>query len=822
MTAYYNIIYNGNLELEKGKREVEAAYTEDYWAILPIERMAVEEKENPLSIRRDRKNKPSNSSENSISSFEAAEEKATKAIQKHSMFMGGREYNPQIDEAFLLLGKARYLDQRFIPAKDAFSFILNHYPESSTINEAKIWLQKTNLRLEYYDMVIKNLLELINTSELSTAEQYEASSTLAQAYIYEDLKRQAISTLQTAIAFAPDEEKKGRLLYIKGQLHSLLNEKDSARVSFNRVIALNRKTPRRYLIHSELEKLRLKGYEELQWFTTELAFKEMAENRENRPFLDFIYYDNAVFRRAQDSITLAIQSFNKSLRENPRDRYLKSQNYLNLGEIYFDKASYETAGKYYDSTLTNLAKQTREFRQIKRKRDNLEDVIKFERIAKTNDSIINLVNASEEERLRIFKDYTEKLKEEQKSVFAKSPASTLGNSRFGAQRSQIGGRQNSSSKFYFYDLTQKQRGEESFRKLWGDLELTDDWRANPQFASGIDEDASVANEDQPLKPEYDPETYIAQIPTDEKLIDSIYDERNFAYYQLGIIYKEKFREMQLAIDKLTSLLKSNPEKRLILPSKYYLYKIYLELEDQQKANYWKNEILNQHSDSRYASILRNPEAYKSNANNPQNVYKRLYNEYKSGQYQAVLSEIELHTQVFIGNSIVPKLELLKARVLAKLEGADAYKEALNYVALTYPQSEEGKYAQNRYRELERNPLSSQFDMKPDQQADYLLVFDFHQDSIAANKIQEVKENLSQALQEEEGLELNLNEDIYDQNQTLLTINGLKSKLGAEGLAEKFIKNAIIDKNLTYFVISQKNYRIAQINKNLDDYLDKIK
>jgi hypothetical protein len=43
-----------------------------------------------------------------------------KAIQ----FYEYRRRNFQIDEAYLLLGKARYYDQRFIPALDAFNYIL--------------------------------------------------------------------------------------------------------------------------------------------------------------------------------------------------------------------------------------------------------------------------------------------------------------------------------------------------------------------------------------------------------------------------------------------------------------------------------------------------------------------------------------------------------------------------------------------------------------------------------------------------------------------------------------------------------------------------
>jgi len=806
MTTYYNIVYNGNLELNQGQREVEASYTEDYWKVLPVERMTI--KLNPK--------KENSTSENS--SFENAEEKATKSIQKHSMYMGGKEYNPQTDEAFLLLGKARYYDQRFVPAKDAFSFILNHYPESSTINEAKIWVEKVNLRLEYFEMAIDNLSELVNTTQLTPLESYEATSTLAQAYIADNKERQALSTLKIAIQNAPDDEKKARLLYIRGQLFTSFGQKDSARVSFDEVIALNRNSPRSYMIHSELEKLKLKDFKNALWYETELAFQDLAEVRENRPFLDFIYYDTAMFNLAKDSVNLAIERFNKSLKEQPKDKYLKSQNYVNLGEIYFDKSSYETSGKYYDSTLTNLVKGSREHRQVKRKRENLEDVITFERIATETDSVLNLVKAPEEERVKIFKTYIEKLKEEEKSVFANKSSSSIINSRFGRQKSQIGGGQVNSTTFYFYDITQKQRGEESFRKIWGDIELADDWRSNSTQKKLLDTKEDIVQEDR-LRPEYDPQTYIAMIPTDQKVIDSISNERNFAYYQLGIIYKEKFKKYDLAISKLESLLESNPEERLILPSKYYLFKIYDDLGNTKQANSWKNDILNKHSDSRYASILRNPEAYRNDANNPQNIYSRLYKEYKSGQYQQTLDEIETYTKVFVGNSILPKLELLKARILAKLEGALAYQKALNYVALTYPQSKEGKYAQKEYTELERKPFSTDFDFKKDPGDQYILVYNFFIDNIEESKYEEFKSDLALAIEDENGLELTLSEEIYDQDQTLVTVKGLKSKLGAQGLAEKFINNAKLNKNFTYFVISQKNYKIAQINKNLDKFLN---
>ena len=53
--------------------------------------------------------------------------------------------------------------------------------------------------------------------------------------------------------------------------------------------------------------------------------------------------------------------------------------------------------------------------------------------------------------------------------------------------------------------------------------------------------------------------------------------------------KEKFKEFELAKDKLQELLKSNPEERLVLPSKYNLYKIYQLLGLNGEAEIAKND-----------------------------------------------------------------------------------------------------------------------------------------------------------------------------------------------------------------------------------------
>src|SRR5699024_8810565 len=74
--------------------------------------------------------------------FSLAEEKATKAIQRHSMIIRGTERNPQMVHAFFLLGKARYFDQRYFPALEAFNYILERFEDDELLQTVKIWREK--------------------------------------------------------------------------------------------------------------------------------------------------------------------------------------------------------------------------------------------------------------------------------------------------------------------------------------------------------------------------------------------------------------------------------------------------------------------------------------------------------------------------------------------------------------------------------------------------------------------------------------------------------------------------------------------------------
>ncbi|MGB5820140.1 MAG: hypothetical protein WBG90_11710 [Saonia sp.] len=807
LNTKYNVLYNGNVAFEEGREQLNASYRDDYWAILPVERLEVTE-----DIKLD--------SEDNTPQFILAEEKATKAIQKHSMDIKDEERNPQTDEAFLLLGKARYFDQRYIPALEAFNYILRKYVESDKLNEATIWREKVNIRLENEELALKNLKRLFKQEELKNQEYADGRAMMAQAYINLNIPDTAIQQLKIASAYTKKNPEKGRYYFIIGQLYDQQGYKDSANYAYDKIIALNRKSPRVYMINAHLKKIRNtelteENKEELLEYLVDLE-----ENRENRPFLDKIYRQKAEYFLTNRSDSLALVYFNKSLRATQNLPQLNALNYENLGEYYFDQNNYKIAGAYYDSTLTNLPDNTKKYRSIKKKLDNLEDVIAYEEVVQYVDSVTTLYQMPKEEQIAYFEAYIAEIK--QKEADAAEKEEKRLNAGIDAFAESKAGKEN-KGKFYFYNIASLGYGKNDFRARWGERTLEDDWRwsnknralpseATGELISGTEDSKEEITEEQ----KYSVDFYMEQIPTDVAVIDSLRTEKNFANYQLGLIYKEKFKENFLAANKLDDVLKSDPEERLVLPSKYNLYKIYEELES-PLANGMKDDIIKNHPDSRYAEILLNPQAVLSdNADSPDARYSQLYKRYQNQEYLSVITGAEEHINKYTGDEIVPKFEMLKANAIGRLQGFDAFKEALNFVALNYPNNPEGKKAQQMV--MEQLPKLEPKEFSPETEssgtANWKVVFPF---KIRDNELAlELKELLEQSIKDLNYRNV-ISKDIYNLEDQFLVVHGFKSRDFALGYVELLKINKDYKVDNENFVILSSNYKIIQIHKNLENY-----
>lgn len=803
LNTKYNILYNGEIALESGKTEINTAYTDNYWEILPIERLQVTDE----IVLGDKAQNPN---------FERAEDKAVKAIQTHGMNIRGKEKNPQIDESYILLGKARYFDNRFIPALEAFNYILFKYPASSNVNLAKIWRAKTNLRLENEGLAIDNLKELIGLNKLSDKDKVAAASALAQAYITTKAIDSAITQLQLASELTKNNEELGRLRFIEGQLYNFLGVKDSANIAFDKVISLKRKTPRIYMISAHLEKIKNFDFINGDKLTLELFLESLETNRENRPFLDKIYHQIANYHIKNNKDSLGVAYYNKSLRTDSKDTHLTALNYRILADLNFDYSEYSLAGSYYDSTLLSLKKNSKSFRVIKRKRENLEDVIYYEAVARDTDSILGLVELSDFEKETYFQAFIDNLKKEEEAL-KKTTAPKTGS--FGLSPTASNKKDKT---FYFYNPTTVAFGKNEFARIWGERALETNWRWSNKTVQKekIAEKESDEVQKETDKSRFTVAYYLAQIPTEKIVLDSISKERNFAYYQLGLIYKDKFKEYTLAQNKLEKLLKQFPEERLVLPAKYNLYKVYSLLGLALSEAMLKNDIIENHPDSRYAAILLNPEeALLNNENSPQTLYNNLYAQFELGAYQEVIDGCDFQIVRLDGDEIIPKLELLKVTSRARLYGFEAYKEGLNFVALNYPSSIEGKRAAHMYSTVIPELANKSF-VQDSTQKNFKVVFKFKQSE--TEEIKAFEAALSTAVDEDNYFNLTVSNDGYDTNTIFVVVHGLKSVQGALGFVEILETENELIISKPFFGISSKNYQIVQIHKNVETYINSIK
>jgi tetratricopeptide (TPR) repeat protein len=828
LNTKYNVMYNGDIALEKGIEDLKNQYNDDFWNLLPVERMVVSKQ----------KSLPGDETKNA--NFQRAEEKATKAIQKRSMNIDGREVNSQMDEAHLLLGKARYYDLRFVPALEAFNYVLYKYPESDKIYEVKIWREKTNMRMENDAIAVINLRKLLREIKFKDQIFADANATLAQAFLNLEQKDSALVKLKIATKFTKQDEEKARYQFITGQIWSKMGRKDSAFAAFQSVIDMKRKSPRRYVIQAHLQQA--KEFDATKGDTIAFLekFNDLLEDRENRPFLDFINHQMALFYDQQDNHKKASKYYNASLKKKMQDQYLVASNYRNLATLHFDDAQYATAGKYYDSTLTVLDARLREHKSIKKKRENLEDVIKYEGIAQKNDSILNLLQMSNEAQTAYFEKHIVKLKEQEKKAaellkkqqeiellnqagMMQEDNPAMASKSMAPPTFDVGPK--STESFYFYNPTTVSYGKNQFRKKWGKRNLGDNWRwsqgAKNNDENTEDEEDAVAADDMEKTdeeevaqdPRFTPVFYISQLPTKKEEVEVLIKDRNFAYYQLGTIYKEKFKEYKLAAEKLEKLLQFDPEERLILPSMYNLFKIY-EIIDPSKAAAMKQQIMSRYPDSRYAQIISNETLNAQQlSQTPDAKYEGLYKKYENNTNTALLNEVEDAIDLYTGDEIVSKFELLKANIVGKLKGIEEYKTALNFVALNYPNSQEGKSAEAL---LSKNiPYLQKLKFDSEKPTSWKLLYKIKDTLNASDKI--LIEKIKKFTSERTAEKLSYSLDNYVMDEVLLILHGIPSEEKAKDIVTILQDYNDFKIKEPVLIVSTENYKVIQIQKNLETY-----
>jgi tetratricopeptide (TPR) repeat protein len=487
-------------------------------------------------------------------------------------------------------------------------------------------------------------------------------------------------------------------MFVLGQMYASENKKDSATTAFKRIVNF-RKAPYKFKINAQIE-IAKNFPKDSSSVALHKTLQKLIKNRDNRQYLDALYYQVGVLEENKDSTSLAVENYNKSLRAKNAKPTQKTYTYERLGNLYFKNNEFQLASAYYDSVLQVAENKTElRIRRVKRKFKNLSSLIAFENTVKTNDSILKLAAMPIEAQETYFQEYVDALKKKDEAIAQQKLNQLAFGNSFGTYLQST-----AKGEWYFYNGQSLSFGKVEFQKKWENRVLEDDWRWASKRVMSTTKGTDSIKEAVAANNRYDVSSYIATVPKDQKSIDSLKTDRNQGLYELGLIYKQQFINLPLSIEKLERLLTLQPKENRLLPIYYNLYQIYTDTKEKTKATFFKNKILTAYADSKFAQIIQFPNkklTTEKTLNETEKKYKEIYYLYKENKLEEVVQKIDEISPKIQNSILIPKFELLKAYAVGKYMQKEAYRKAMEFVALSYGNTEEGKKAKQIVEQLRK-------------------------------------------------------------------------------------------------------------------------
>ena len=774
----FNVLFNGNESIKEGKESFLKSYQEDFWEILPVE--SIESTDKIITV---------DGLENK--SFLKAEEKAAKAIQKHSMLIGGVQYNPKTQDAYLMLGRARYLDQRYVPAIEAFNQVYKLNIDNQAWKQSVIWKARSNIRLEQELVAVELLQELLKNKKNSSEIVAKAYSVLSMAYLKLNKTNEALKTLEIAQRNTKDKNHKARLLYIKGQLYEKQNEIDSAKNSFNKILNFKRKISRNIYINAKIKALL---YSES--LNSKKEFLKLIKNEENKPYLDKIYYNYSKLLFSTGSVAMAKNFLNMSIKENPADKKLKSKAYIKFSELNFNDTNFLTAGRYLDSTLQVLDKKSKEFWFYERQKKGIQKVVDLEENLIFYDSLIRLSSYDKKKLDEILKS----ISTENKQQSEKSSSNEVRQDRVFKK-----------TNFYFYNDKIVAFGIKSFKSVWGNRERNTYWRSEKSILKNNISSDNTANEEGSNKPVSENETQFLElykdIPFSEFKKDSLNNIIDLSKLELAELYTLKYKNYKLGETVLTQYLSKDPNSNRATKAKYLLYKLY-KIQNNEKYIKIKEDIIASDSLSRFAKILLKDPDMLMDENKSLALRDSLAKMFNNQDFQKIIKSVDLNIDIVEKEEIKVDLELLRAQSYGRLEGIEKYTELLKEISKKYL---ENKTAIDLNKTISMIGRKWKTPISLKASKDFKLIFIVNNSDLNKSEILKINSKISTELNSINRVSF----DVYNNKNNLIVIHDFKSEEKAEDTALKITVQIPELRLKNNFVALSSQYKNMLIYKTLD-------
>jgi tetratricopeptide (TPR) repeat protein len=716
----YNIYYNGDKHYKETLEDLEKNYDDDYTNLVFMH--PVEAKNYPKTTQ------PGGDFKRSI-------EKSQKAIQirtitkkpakkrgkssdpAYKAWMKRDEYNPFMQNAWMMMGRSQYMNGDFLGAASTFFYTQRHFSWlPQIITEAKLWQARSYLAMDWL-FEAENIITRIKPEELTN----KTLSGLyyfdyADFYVKSQEYEKAIPYLVEAVKYAKGTQKT-RLNFLLGQLYARTGQKQLAYKAFSKAAGAANASYRTKF------NARIKQSEVFEGnnIASEVkALKNMTRFDRNKEYLDQVYYAIGNLYLSRKDTVHAIENYVLAAQKSTRNGIDKAISQVTLGALYYERHQYDKAQPCYSEAVSQLPDNYPNLALIKRRSDVLDELALYSQNVVLQDSLLHLSTLSKDEQLKIINKIISDLKKKEKEEAAEAKRQ-----EYLANQSANGSNLKSNSKdpttfsintddsWYFYNSSALAAGKTEFQRRWGSRKLEDDWRRRNKSsfnASDFDsssEQTAAADGDKKddgaavdtakmsaeKKKEDDPhfaEYYLKQIPSTDEEKTTAHEVIQEGLYNMGVILKDKLEDFDGSYVQFARLLKDYPDNTYRLDVYYNLYLMYVRMGRNDLAETYRQLILRDFAESKYGLALQNPN-YINNLRNMESeqetLYESAFDAYMDNRNTDVHTIYKDVNDRYPMTKLMPKFMFLEALAYVTERRPDDFNSTLRTLLERYPQTD---------------------------------------------------------------------------------------------------------------------------------------
>ncbi len=673
LTAHYNIVFNARQLLQQKQADYAASFVDDYSELLRVYR------DTAATVSDDKE--------------------LTSVMEKARKIISFKEQSNYVGDAYLLLGKAYYLNKQYFNALEYCDYVLRGYAANADLaQEARVWKARSLLMLNQDNQaraVLDTALAAINPKKDITADVY---ATRLQYELNAGIYLEAEQLAAKAIDAEDDSKQRLRLRFILAQLQELNSKPAEAVQNYTRIAGSNASFEMAF--NAQLNRIRIEDLANGVKESRIERLKRLLRNDNNTDFTDQIYYQIAQLLQAEKKYDEAITNYQLSVKGSTRNNTQKGLSYLRMADIYFNnKADYISAKKYYDSTLVTLPPTYSSYASIQNKTDNLQQLTASLTTIAREDTLQMLARLPQEQRQQKLDELTAIFIKNQPVApsIAEKPMNAAGYNN-GQPNDNSKAASVSGSSFYFYNNAAVSAGFVSFKQRWGNRKLEDNWRRSQRTntdmtanSAPVVPDGAVPNQIQQTQTNLAAGNYRQQLEAAIPLTSAMLEQSNMrifnARYDIANFYRDVVgdkKEAITAFEKLAETAQQNPN---IAGIYYSLYRLHTETGNQSRADYYKNLLLNNFANSVYARVITDPD-YAQRVNDADAEFNALYNKvydlYAQRKYDQVMQQVDVLMQQYPNNKLAAQLYYLRALAHGHSVKLAPFKTDLENITVNYP------------------------------------------------------------------------------------------------------------------------------------------